>query len=250
MPTRKHTNKRHSQLLKNKLLTTKKQPTTAKEFEGRVLDLDLPEFYKKLKTCNATKLTDLSIYRRSVFKLCDIKRGFVRVRDEGDKITMTSKIYKDPKFPIESELSIHNTFEHGQDFLRSLNLDEKAYHETMREKWSIPKSSTNKTQLCEVAIDRIPGLPVYAELECKTETDLKKTCKLLGVTYNDLGFGGYGNVYQHYYGIASYEINNVIPKLTFNNIRSELDKYIDKNRDILENAYKTHLKIYKTLKKT
>jgi adenylate cyclase class 2 len=250
MPSRKHTTKRHSQLPKNKLLHTKKQPTTAKEFEGRILDLDLHEFYKKLKACNATKLTDLSLYRRSVFKLCDIERGFVRVRDEGDKVTMTAKIYKDPKFPTESELSIHDTFEHGQDFLRSLNLTEKAYHETMREKWSIPKSNNNKKQLCEVAIDRIPGLPLYAELECKTEADLKKTCKLLGVTYKNLGFGGYGNVYQHYYGIAPSEINNVIPKLTFNNIRSELDKYVEKNRDILETTYKTHLDIYKTLKKT
>jgi len=249
MPSRKHITKHQSQLPKNKLPQTKKQPTTAKEFEGRILDLDLPEFYKKLKACNATKLTDLSLYRRSVFKLCDIERGFVRVRDEGDKITMTAKIYKDPKFPIESELSIHDTFEHGQDFLRSLNLTEKAYHETMREKWSIPKSSTNKKQLCEVAIDRIPGLPLYAELECKTEADLKKTCKLLGVIYKDLGFGGYGNVYNHYYGIALNEINNVIPKLTFNNIRSELDKYVEKNRDILETTYKTHLEIYNTIKK-
>ena len=65
MSTRKHTTKHHSKLPK-----TKKQPTTAKEFEGRILDLDLPEFYKKLKACNATKLTDLSLYRRSVFKLC------------------------------------------------------------------------------------------------------------------------------------------------------------------------------------
>jgi adenylate cyclase class IV len=245
MPTRKHSTRRQSKIPK-----TKKQVTTAKEFEGRVLDLNLDEFYKKLKACNATKLNDLTLYRRSVFKLCDIERGFVRVRDEGDKITMTAKVYKYPKFPIESELSIHDTFEHGQDFLRSLNLTEKAYHETMREKWSIPKSSTNKKQLCEVAIDRIPGLPLYAELECKTEADLKKTCNLLGVNYKDLGFGGYGNVYNHYYGISLNEINNVIPKLTFNNIRDELDKYVEKNRDILETAYKTHLDVYKTIKKS
>lgn len=243
MSTKKHNTKK--KIIKKQTI---KKPTTAKEFEGRVLDLDLPEFYKKLKACNATKLTDLSLYRRSVFKLCDIERGFVRVRDEGDKVTMTAKIYKDPKFPIESELSIHDTFEHGQDFLRSINLTEKAYHETMREKWSIPKSNNNKKQLCEVAIDYIPGLPLYAELECKTQADLKKTCKMLNVNFNDLGFGGYGNVYQHYYGIAPSEINNVIPKLTFDKIRSELDKYIHKNRDILENTYKTHLEVYKKIK--
>jgi hypothetical protein len=80
-----------------------------------------------------------------MFGLCDVKRGYVRVRDEGDKTTLTSKIYKNPDYPEEFELVIKDGFEKGKAFLGSLNLNEKAYHETMREKWHL-NLSKNKSK--------------------------------------------------------------------------------------------------------
>ena len=37
----------------------------------------------------------------------------------------------------------------------------KAYQETLREKWSLG-------ECLEIAIDTIPGIPTYVELECKS----------------------------------------------------------------------------------
>jgi len=216
------------------------------EYEARFLDINPDELIKKIKEVGGVLKSPLTIYRRSVFSLCDIKKGFVRVRDEGDKVTMTSKIYKNPKFPQEYELELKDSFEHGQAFLRSLNLDEKAYQETMREKWSIIR---NKKELCEIAIDRIPALPIYAEVECKTKKDLDRCIKLLDLKKHKINFGGFGKVYVEYYGMSENEINNVIPKLTFQNIREELKTYIHKNQDILEKTYKDHLEVYLDIKK-
>lgn len=232
---------------KKQIQKTKKKPMEI-EFEGRILDINRDELVEKLKALGGTQKAPLTLYRRSVFNLCDIKRGFVRVRDEGDKTTMTAKIYKDPNFPQEYELQLKDNFENGQAFLEALNLTKKAYHETMREKWSIPKSRNNTKELCEVAIDYIPGLPLYAELECKSKADLNKTAKMLNVPIKSLMYGGYGKVFVHYYDMAENEINNVIPSLTFQNIEKEIKPYIHKNEDILQQVAKSHLVVYNTIK--
>jgi adenylate cyclase class 2 len=224
--------------------TIKKKPTV--EYEARFLDIEPDQLITKIKEVGGSLKKPLTLFKRSVFSLCDISKGYVRVRDEGNKVTMTSKIYKDPKFPQESELEINNTFEEGQTFLRSLNLHEKAYHETMRETWSIIR---NKKELCEIAIDRIPGLPTYAEVECKSERDLKKCIKLLHLENKIVNYGAYGNTFVHYYGMSAHEINNVVPKITFQNIKNELKDYIHKNADILDKVAEQHLDIYLSLKK-
>ena len=239
MPSKKQTKKSRG---------TKKAKTKAnevKEFEAKFLDIDLESLYKKLKVLGGVKKQENTIFRRSVFNLCDIKRGYVRVRDEGNKVTMTAKIYKDPKFPEEYEVSIKDDFEKGKSFLQSLNLTEKAYHETMRETWRIPYGK-NK-EFCEIAIDRIPGLPLYIEVECKTEKDLNKSIKLLEMDRSKIGYGAYGKVFDKYYGITQIIMDNDVASLTFNNIKNELKPFMKKGEDILDKVYTEHLEVYKQL---
>ena len=238
--------KKHSNKSKLQSGGTKKVKEV-KEFEAKFLDIDLSLLYKKLKVLGGIIKQKNTIFRRSVFNLCDIKKGYVRVRDEGNKVTMTSKIYKDPKFPNEYEVSIKEDFETGKAFLQSINLYEKAYHETMRETWIIPYGK--KKELCEIAIDRIPGLPLYIEVECKTEADLKKSIKLLEMDTSKIGYGAYGKVFDNYYGISQQIMNNEVASLTFNNIKNELKPLIKKGEDVLDKVYNEHLEIYKKLKK-
>jgi adenylate cyclase class 2 len=224
----------------------KKEKKEVKEFEAKFLDIDIESLYKKLKVLGGVKKQENTIFRRSVYNLCDIKRGYVRVRDEGNKVTMTAKIYKDPKFPDEYEVEIKDNFEKGRDFLENLNLKEKAYHETMRETWRVPFGK--KKELCEIAIDRIPGLPLYIEVECKTEKDLNKSIKLLEMDKSKIGYGAYGKVFDVYYGISQIIMDNDVPSLTFNNIKNELKPFIKKGVDVLDKVYKEHLEVYRELK--
>lgn len=240
--TKQHSGKHSKKQSKKK---TQKKPMEV-EYEARFLEINQNDLLQKIKANGGFLKQKLTLYKRSVFNLCDIKRGYVRVRDEGDKVTMTAKIYKDPKFPEEYELQLKEGFENGQSFLRSLNLSEKAYHETMREKWSIPKGSGK--ELCEIAIDRVPGLPMYAEVECKTQADLNKSIKMLGLDKSKMRFGGYGKVYVEYYGMAENEINNIVPSLTFKNIEKELENYVHKNEDLLKEVARTHLEVYEQIK--
>jgi len=231
----------------NKILKTKKKPMEI-EFEVKFLEINKSELVDKIKSFGGKLKQGLTLYKRSVFGLCDVKKGYVRVRDEGDKITMTAKLYKDPKFPeeYEFELKDNNTFENGEEFLSALNLNKKAYHETMREKWTIPKP--NGKELCELAIDYIPGLPVYVEVECKSKADLNKSIKMLGLPKNKMMFGAYGQVFVHYYDMTRAEIDDNVSSLTFKNIEKELEKYVRKNKDLLHDVARTHLEVYNKLK--
>ena len=217
-----------------------------KEFEAKFLDIDYNDLITKVKSLGGILIQPNTIYNRSMFNLCDIKKGYVRVRDEGNKVTMTSKIYKNPDYPDEYEIEINNDFEKGRAFLQSLNLTETAYHETMREKWNIP---LDKTNICEIAIDCIPGIPMYVEVECKSEADLNKSIKMLNMDNSKKQYGTYGKVFNEYYGISQSIINNNVPKLTFNNIKNEIKHLLKKGEDILEKAYKDNIDIYDKIKK-
>ena len=245
MKTKKTNKTPHHNSKKTK---TKQTPKVELEYEAKFLDINHDELVKKIKALGATLEQPNTFYRRSVFGLCDIKRGYVRVRDEGDKTTLTSKIYKNPDYPEEFELEIKDGFEKGKAFLNSLNLNEKAYHETMREKWHL-KLSKKKNDICEIAFDCVPGLPMYVEVECKTEFNLNKAIKLLDLGKYEKRYGAYGKTYVEYYGMAETEINNEIKSLTFENIEKELKPYIHKNEELLRRIAKEHLDTYKKMKK-
>jgi len=248
MTKTKKTSKKSS-IKANKKITQKKPMEI--EFEAKFLDINKDELIERLKTLGAKMSQPNTLYKRCMYGLCDVKRGYVRVRDEGNKTTLTAKIYKDSKFPEEYEVTIKDNFENGKAFLSALNLTEKSYHETMREKWVLnlgkSKNKENNNNECEIAFDSIPGIPLYVEIECKSKKNLNKAIKLLKLNNDKKYFGSYGKCFVEYYGMSENDINNLIPKLTFANIYNELKPYIKKNEDILKNVSKQHLANFREL---
>ena len=114
----------------------------------------------------------------------------------------------------------------------------KAYQETLREKWSLG-------ECLEIAIDTIPGIPTYVELECKNESAIKKIAKLLELDYSKAEYGAYDKQFVDYYGVDKNNINNVISSLTFSNIDKELQPHIKKNKDMLMKVKNDQLKLIK-----
>ena len=249
--TKKQTPKK--QTPKKQTPKNNKEKTSEIEYEAKFLDINHSELVKIITKLGAKLIQPQTIYKRSMFGLCDVKRGYVRVRDEGIKTTLTSKIYKNPDYPEEFELEIKDGFEKGRAFLASLNLNEKAYHETMREKWFLKLDNGNNEKNgnngCEIAFDCIPGIPMYVEIECKTEQNLNKVIKLLDLDNYTKLYGAYGKCYVDYYGMAETEINNDISRLTFQNIKKEITPYIHKNKELLNKIAKEHLDTYTKLLK-
>jgi adenylate cyclase class 2 len=200
-----------------------------KEYEAKFLDIDVAAMKEKLKAIGATQVHKNMKYIRSAFGLCNSDKGYVRVRTEGDNVTMTSKLYTDPKFPEEFEVTIKEDFETGLKFLQSIGTIHKAFQETFREKWAHP-------DVHEIVFDTIPGLPTYMEIDCTSEDDLNRMVEKLGLDKSRMRFGAFGDTYQEYYGIEPSLINNKTPSLTFNNITKEI--FPTKNKELLEKVAK------------
>ena len=60
---------------------------------------------KKLLSIGASIKYKKIMLKRTVFHLCDKSiKGYARVRDDGNGVSMTSKIYPNEKFPEENEV--------------------------------------------------------------------------------------------------------------------------------------------------
>jgi len=204
----------------------------SKEFEAKFLDIDKKMMREKLKQNGAKLVHKKKRYVRAIFHRCtDEVRGYARIRDENGTITMTVKLYTDPKFPEEYEVIINNSFEVGLKFLTSLGIRQKAFQETYREKWSHPL-------VHEITFDDIPGLPTYMEVDCTTESALDEVINLLELDKGKMRFGSFDATYNEYYDIPKDEINNSTPLLTFNNILNEIKPR--KNMELLKKIASTY----------
>ena len=209
------------------------------EIEGKFLEINIADLRKRLKANNAKKIHKMILYKRYVFNLLNGEKGFIRTREENNSVTITVKTYpKNSKYALESEISVNGTLEQSRDFLLSQGYKVKAYQETLREKWSLG-------DCLEIAIDSIPGIPTYVELECKNEKEIKRVAGLLGLDYSKIEYGAFDKQFADYYGLTKEQLNEKVSSLTFKNIEKDLSKFIKKNKDLLKKCKKDHLDLIK-----
>jgi len=212
------------------------------EIEAKFLDINIIKLRKLLRQNGAKKVHKMMMYKRYVFHLLTGDNGYIRTRQENKKVTITVKKYNpDSKFATEHEIEVNSTLEQTRDFLMAQGYKQKAYQETLREKWSLG-------ECLEIAIDSIPGIPTYVELECKNIAAIKKVAKLLDLDYTKAEYGAYDKQFVDYYGMKKDDINSAISSLTFSNIDKELKPYIKKNKELLMTVKNEHLKLIATNK--
>jgi len=208
------------------------------EIEAKFLEVDINKLRKKIKENGGKRIHKMVMYKRYVFNLLNKEKGYIRTRDENGRITITLKKYiKDSKFPMEYEILLDkkSTIDDAKDLLLAQGYKIKAYHETLREKWSIDGCP-------EIAIDTLPGIPTYVELDCNNENDIKKVSKLLGFDMKDAKYGPYVNQYIDYYNINIDDSKYAI--LTFQNIDNEINPNKSK-KDFLMEMKKINLDLMK-----
>ena len=107
------------------------------EYEATFCDINLDEIRKKIKSLNGKLLKPMFNQKRTVLnfpKGHEIKSGWLRVRDESDKITMTLKIMES-NGSIEGQKEIElivNSYENAVNLLKTIGAEEKAVQETKR----------------------------------------------------------------------------------------------------------------------
>lgn len=216
-----------------------------KEIEARFLEVDIEDIRKKLKKLKAKKVHPMMIYRRYVFNLQNPQeKGYARVRQEASGTTMTIKKYGANKYAMEYEVALKDTpLEEARDFMLGAGFTQKAFHETMREKYKLP--SVN-----EIVIDVIPGLPPYIEIEAASEDKMIAICNKLGLKMEDAKYGAYGKQFEEYYGIPQKVADDDVAEVRFQTIDKHLKPHIKKNKALLAKVKKSNLAIYKKVIKS
>lgn len=188
------------------------------EIEAKWLDIEPAKIREKLKSLGAKLIQPERLMKRKVFDYSDrrlqAEGGWVRVRDEGNKVTLSYKQLSDRTLHGTKEVSVVvDSFEKTCDFLTSVGLAPYSYQETKRESWAFNNS--------EIEIDTWPWIPSFVEIEAKTKNELKKAATALGLDWQKAMHGSVETAYQAYYDVTEEEIDSW-EEITFTPVPAEL----------------------------
>jgi adenylate cyclase class 2 len=181
------------------------------EYEATFTDIDKDAVRSKLRSAGAKLVKPEFFQKRVVFNLPkghEIKGGWLRVRDEADRVTMSLKVVDGDRIENQKEIClVVSSFDDAELFLKTIGCEWKAYQESKREIWELAG--------VEIMIDEWPFLEPFVEIEGKSEKDVKKTAEAIGFDYSKAIFTAADKLIQSKYGLTTDYINNHISRITF-----------------------------------
>ncbi len=129
------------------------------------------------------------------------KGGWARVRDEGDRVTMSYKQLNNRGLRGTRETTlVVDSFERAKEFLEDLGLVVKSYQETKRELWRLGEA--------EITIDTWPWIPTFVEIEAPDESMLWEVAVKLDLPKESALHGSVENVYQRHYDVTEDDVDS------------------------------------------
>lgn len=198
------------------------------EYEAKFLNINKDDVRATLQMVGAVLLRSEFLQKRVTFFLPEgheIAGGYARVRDEGDKITMSLKSFDGDKIENQKEICLTvDSFVQAEAFLVTLGCHQKSYQETKRELWILDD--------VEIMIDEWPFLEPFIEIEGASEQVVKNVADKLGFDYAKAIFGAVDVLYkQKYPSLTSDRINHHTPRIVFHESNPFVYRYVRKNAD-------------------
>jgi adenylate cyclase, class 2 len=168
------------------------------EIEGKFIDIDTAQLTRKIEELGGKKRFS-KLFRRYVFDYPDRRlngqAAWLRLRDEGDKVTMTFKQRQQVNAgqpdggmrEIEVEVS---DFERTAELVRAIGLEPKFYEENRRTLYTLDGA--------ELCIDEWPLIPPYLEIEARSWDMVDGLAKKLGFDPSEKMVCSTMQVYEHY----------------------------------------------------
>ncbi len=175
------------------------------EYEATFININKDEVRKRFCEAGAELVRPEYLQKRIPFDLPKEKRkdsAWLRVRDEGDKITLSLKMIDGDKIEDQKEICLEvNNFGDAVELLRAIGCESKSYQETKRELWRLNG--------VDITIDEWPFLDPFVEIEGDSEKAVKEVSEKLGFNYAHALFCAVGTLYQMKYGFHPNEINGL-----------------------------------------
>lgn len=179
-----------------------------KELEAKYFIEDKDFIRKRLENIGLKLIKPEFLMRRKTFD-AGIKGKWIRIRDEGDRTTITFKHIAGATIDdvFEKETTV-GSFDIASEIVNQTDFKEKSFQENYREIWQ------NKE--VEIVIDTWPYLQPYIEIEAKNIEIIRRYSKLLGFDLSkNAFFGSVDILYREQYRIPIEEFLK-IPKIVFN----------------------------------
>jgi adenylate cyclase class 2 len=164
------------------------------EIEAKFLDVNQEEVREKLRELGATQDYPMRLMRRLVVQSSAMqdKGAYVRVRDEGDKVTMTLKRKEANTIDgiLEAETEVAD-FDTTMEILRGFEPPLQSFQESKREKW--------RQDGVEIVLDEWPWVKPFVEIEGESELAVRAMAERLGFAWEEAVFGSIMQVYRAEY---------------------------------------------------
>lgn len=186
------------------------------EIEVRFLNVDYAELRRKLKAAGAHQEYPMRFMKRVIIDYPDQRMqkeqggwAFVRLRDEGDKILLTYKLFSEGKKTGADEIELEvSSYDKTVEFFEAIGLKVISEQHTKRELWHVDG--------CSVSLDEWPWLPPMVEIEGPSEARLQQVAQKLGLNWADFIHGNSVVAYRKIYpGMGPNESVRDVAKLTF-----------------------------------
>lgn len=190
------------------------------EYEATFPEIDKTTVRERLVGVGAELVKPEFLQKRVVFHLPkgnEVPGGWLRVRDESDRITLSLKIVDGNRITDQKELLLGvSDFESAVNLLLTLGCIRKSYQETKRELWRIDG--------VEVTLDEWPFLKPFVEIEGVSEAMVHRVAEKLGFEYDQAVFGAVDVMYiRQYPHLTADRINNQTPLILFEGENPFLD---------------------------
>lgn len=194
------------------------------EIEAKFLTVDHDGLRERLKAVGGECVQPMRLMRRFIIETQEMKAkdAFLRVRDEGDKVTMTYKQFDELSVDGAKEIELEvSDFDRGVTLAKTIcaNPTRSSYQESKRETWELDG--------CEVVLDEWPWLEPYLEVEGESEAALKTVAGKLGLDWSGAVFGDVMAAYRvQYPQLSAADTVGSLPEVRFGDPLPDLLKSI------------------------
>ena len=164
------------------------------EIEAKFVNVDHDVIRAKLKELGGVLEEPMRLMRRVTINsdVMKAKNAFMRIRDEGHRVTLTYKQFDTLSVDGAKELEVVvSDFQTAVDMLAAAGLPHQSFQESKRETWKLGTT--------EVVLDLWPWLNPYIEIEGESEAELRKVASDLGLDWSDAVFGDVMEAYKIQY---------------------------------------------------